>query len=113
MVVEVDYNEDIVPHDFFSEPSIQYYYIASPSKDIPIPEVCQVKEKFFSDYTQIMQNIQKSYSKQGRTANRLMTTLTGFTFTTTSRRTGEANPLSDYVYKSLKESLEDVFGSMG
>ena len=60
-----------------------------------------------------MQNIQKSYSKQGRTANRLMTTLTGFTFTTTSRRTGEANPLSDYVYKSLKESLEDVFGSMG
>ena len=113
VVVEVDYNEDIVPHDFFSEPSIQYYYIASPSKDIPIPEVCQVKEKFFSDYTQIMQNIQKSYSKQGRTANRLMTTLTGFTFTTTSRRTGEANPLSDYVYKSLKESLEDVFGSMG
>ena len=46
------------------------------------------------------------------TRNHITTTRTGFTFTTTSRRTGGDDPLSDYVYSSIKESLEDVFGSM-
>jgi len=112
VVVEVDYNEEADPHDFTSEPSIQYHYIASPTKDIPMPIVCQTREKKFSSYDQIMRNVQESYLKQGRIANRLMTTQTGFTFTTTSKRTGELDPLSDYVYKSIKESLEDIFGSM-
>lgn len=112
VVVEVDHNEDANPHDFTSQPSIQYYYIASPTEDIPMPIIYQTKEKAFSNHEQIMQTIQESYSKQGRTANNLMTTRTGFTFTTTSRRTGGDDPLSDYVYKSIKESLEDVFGSM-
>jgi len=112
VVVEVDHNENANPHDFTSEPSIQYYYIASPTKDIPMPIICQTKEKAFANHEQIMQTIQESYLKQGRTANRLTTTRTGFTFTTTSRRTGGDNPLSDYVYNSIKESLEDVFGAM-
>ncbi len=112
VVVEVDHNEDANPHDFTSQPSIQYYYIASPTEDIPMPIIFQTKEKAFSNHEQIMQTIQESYLKQGRTANSLMTTQTGFTFTTTSRHTGGEDPLSDYVYKSIKESLEDVFGSM-
>lgn len=112
VVVEVDHNEDANPHDFTSQPSIQYYYIASPSEDILVPIICQTEEKAFSDHEQIMQTIQESYLKQGRTANRLTTTRTGFTFTTTSRRTDGDDPLSDYVYSSIKESLEDVFGSM-
>lgn len=112
VVVEVDHNEDANPHDFTSQPSIQYYYIASPSEDILVPVICQTEEKAFSDHEQIMQTIQESYLKQGRTANRLTTTRTGFTFTTTSRRTDGDDPLSDYVYSSIKESLEDVFGSM-
>lgn len=112
VVVEVDHNEDANPHDFTSQPSIQYYYIASPSEDILVPIICQTEEKAFSDYEQIMQTIQESYLKQGRTAKRLTTTRTGFTFTTTSRRTDGDDPLSDYVYSSIKESLEDVFGSM-
>lgn len=112
VVVEIDHNEDANPHDFTSQPSIQYYYIASPTEDIPMPIICQTKEKAFSNHEQIMQTIQESYSKQGRTANSLTITRTGFAFTTTSRRTGGDEPLSDYVYKSIKESLEDVFGSM-
>lgn len=112
VVVEVDHNEEANPHDFTSQPSIQYYYIASSSEDILVPIICQTEEKAFSDHEQIMQTIQESYLKQGRTANRLTTTRTGFTFTTTSRRTDGDDPLSDYVYSSIKESLEDVFGSM-
>lgn len=112
VVVEVDHNEEANPHDFTSEPSIQYHYIASPTEDIHMPVIRQTREKKFFDYDQIVKDIQESYLKQGRTANHITTTRTGFTFTTTSRRTGGDDPLSDYVYSSIKESLEDVFGSM-
>lgn len=112
VVVEVDHNEEANPHDFTSEPSIQYHYIASPTEDIHMPVIRQTREKNFFDYDQIVKDIQESYLKQGRTANHITTTRTGFTFTTTSRRTGGDDPLSDYVYSSIKESLEDVFGSM-
>ena len=77
-----------------------------------MPVIRQTREKNFFDYDQIVKDIQESYLKQGRTANHITTTRTGFTFTTTSRRTGGDDPLSDYVYSSIKESLEDVFGSM-
>lgn len=113
VVVEVNHNADADPHDFTSQPLIQYYYIAAPTEDIPMPIICQTTEKDFSNYEQIMHTIQESYLKQGRNANRLTTTTqAGFTFTTTSGRTGGDDPLSDYVYKSIKESLEDVFGPM-
>lgn len=110
VVVEVDYKEDSNPHDFTSEPIIQYYYIASSTNNVPLPTVREIKKENFSDYMQVMQNIQESYKKQGRSVNRLSTTTTGFTFVTTSRRTGKSNPLSDYVYKTIEESLEDVLG---
>ena len=112
VVVEVDHKEKANPRDFTSEPTIQYYYIASSTNEIPHPMIQEVEEKAFSDHRQIMQDIQESYAKQGRTAKRLSTTMTGFTFVITSRRTCENNPLSDYVYESIKESLEDIFGSI-
>ena len=112
VVVEVDYKEDANPHDFTSAPSIQYYYIASSADIVPYPIIRQIKGKTFSDYKQVMQDIQKSYSKQGRTVKHLSTARTTFTFVTTSMKTREDNPLSDYVYKTIKESLEDVFGSI-
>ena len=112
VVVEVDHKEKVNPHDFTSEPTIQYYYIASSTNEIPHPMIQEVEEKAFSDHEQIMQDIQESYAKQGRTAKRLSTTMAGFTFVTISRRTGKDNPLSDYVYDSIKESLEDVFGTI-
>ena len=112
VVVEVNHKEKANPRDFTSEPTIQYYYIASSTNEIPHPMIQEVEEKAFSDHRQIMQDIQESYTKQGRTAKRLSTTMTGFTFVITSRRTCENNPLSDYVYESIKESLEDIFGSI-
>ncbi len=112
VVVEVDYKEDANPHDFTSAPSIQYYYIASSADIVPYPIIRQIKGKTFSDYKQVMQDIQKSYSKQGRTVKHLSTARTTFTFVTTSMKTREDNPLSDYVYETIKESLEDVFGSI-
>ena len=112
VVVEVDHKEKANPRDFTSEPTIQYYYIASSTNEIPHPMIQEVEAKAFSDHRQIMQDIQESYAKQGRTAKRLSTTMTGFTFVITSRRTCENNPLSDYVYESIKESLEDIFGSI-
>ncbi len=112
VVVEVNHKEKANPRDFMSEPTIQYYYIASSTNEIPHPMIQEVEEKAFSDHRQIMQDIQESYTKQGRTAKRLSTTMTGFTFVITSRRTCENNPLSDYVYESIKESLEDIFGSI-
>jgi hypothetical protein len=112
VIVEIDHNENATPHDFTSEPSLQYYYVASPSINIPMPIIRRTQGKKFIDHDQLVQDIQDSYLKQGQTANRITTTRTGFTFTTTSRRTGRDDPLSDYVYNSIKESLEDIFGSM-
>lgn len=86
--------------------------IASSADIVPYPIIRQIKGKTFSDYRQVMQDIQKSYSKQGRTVKHLSTARTTFTFVTTSMKTREDNPLSDYVYKTIKESLEDVFGSI-
>lgn len=112
VVVEVDHNEDANPHDFTSQPSLQYYYVASPTADIPMPLIRRAQGKRFNDHDQIVCDIQESYLKQGRTVNCITTTRTGFMFTLTSRRTGRSDPLSDYVYSSIKESLADVFGSI-
>ncbi len=112
VVVEIDHKEDSNPNDFLSEPSIQHYYIASSTSSIPLPIIQRVQNHDFVDRDQIMQKIQDSYSEQGRTANHISITRTGFTITTTSRCSGGYAPLSDYVYRSIKESLEDVFGSM-
>lgn len=111
VVVDIDHNDDADPQSFTSQPSLQYYYVASPTADVPMPIIRRIPKKEFAHYDQITQEIQESYLKQGRTANLIAMSWTGFTFTTSSR-TGEDNPLSDYVYKSIKESLEDVFGSM-
>lgn len=111
VVVEVDHNEDANPHDFTSQPSLQYYYIASPGTDIPMPIIHRTQEKGFTSHDKIMQDIQESYLKQGRSANRIATTRTGFTFTT-SGHTLRDDPLSEYVYSSIKESLEDIFSSL-
>lgn len=78
-----------------------------------MPVLRENKDEFYrEEYNQIIKEIQESYLKQGRKVHKLTTTQTGFTFTTTSRRTGSYDPLSDYVYKSIKESLEEVFGSL-
>lgn len=111
VVIEVDYNEDTPPRAFASGPSLQYHYIASPTGKIPVPIVYRTNKENFTDHEQIIKDIQKSYMKQGRKANRLTSTRTGFHFTLSSMG-GVDGPLSDYVYRSIKESLEDVLGPL-
>ena len=113
VIVAVNYKENGINRDFHSEPSIQYYYIAAPTQNVPMPVLREYQDGFGRDeYDQIIKEIQESYLKQGRKVHKLTTTQTGFTFTTTSRWSGSDDPLSDYVYKSIKESLEEVFGSL-
>lgn len=111
VIVEIDHCEDIHPHDYLSEPSLLFYHIASPTPNIPMPVISEIKNEQFSPNNQIFQKIQDSYSKQSRSAHHVQITQTGFSFTTYSPKMGTYDPLSDYVYRSIKESLEDVFGS--
>ena len=110
VIVEINHKEDVEPHDFYSEPLVNYYYIASPNSDIPLPEIKRVNEEEFTSHDEIFKIIRESYEMQGRMANRLSTASTGFTITTTSRHSGSNVPLSEYVYDSIKESLSEIFG---
>lgn len=112
VIVEINHKEDIEPHDFYSQPLVHYYYIASATSDIPLPEIRRVNEDEFTSHDEIFKTIRESYEIQGRTANRLSTASTGFTITTTSRHSGSNSPLAEYVYDSIKESLSEIFGPL-
>ncbi len=112
VIVEINHKEGVESDGFNSEPIVHYYYIASPTNDIPLPDIKRVNEEEFSSHDEIFKKIRDSYEKQGRTAKRLSTASTGFTITTTSHRSGTNSPLSEYVYKSIKESLSEIFGSL-
>ena len=108
-VVEVIFKKDY--DEFSSEPIIQYYHIAS---DTGLPKETQIKctndIKFNSEY--IYDEIRNSYLKQGKIASELFYCQTGFSFTMISRRNGSPFPLSDYVYDSIKKSIENTFGNL-
>ncbi len=112
VIIEIDHNENADPNDFSSDPWIQYYYIASSTSDTPLPLIQRKTRENFTDHEEIIPKIEDSYAKQGRKANHLSTTRTSFTICTTARRTGTNDPLSDYVYRSIGDSLEDVLGSL-
>lgn len=112
-VVVVDYKEYDDKHDFNSDPSLFYYYIVAPGDSVPLPLLQEANQKASMEtYECIIQKIQKSFLSQGKIAHRLTYTETGFSFTLTSHRVDIDNPLADYVYKSIKESLEEIFGSL-
>lgn len=111
-IVFVYLKEDREQKDMYSEPSLTYYYIASPT-DYPVPPQLRYlsSEDERNDHSkEIYNKIRQSYLKQGKEAHRLGYTQTGFTFTTTSRKFCKNSPLSDYVYASIKSSLEEIFG---
>ncbi|MDK2801351.1 MAG: hypothetical protein PWQ70_2970 [Clostridiales bacterium] len=111
-IVFVYLKEDREQKDMHSEQSLTYYYIASPT-DYPVPPQLRYlrSEDELNDHSkEIYNEIMQSYLKQGKEAHRLEYTRTGFTFTTTSRKFSGNTPLSDYVYASIKSSLEEIFG---
>ena len=100
------------PKDMYSEPSMIYYTIASDSDSIVPPQIRIFdNDQERIDYRkQIDNEIRQSYLSQGREAHRLGYTQTGFTFTTSSNRYSYDSPLTDYVYKSIESSLEEILG---
>ncbi len=99
---------------WFSDPTIVYYYIASSDEKVPLPLVIEEKEEVhlsqISSFA-FMKN-QRSFARLGKISHMSRITETGFSFTVTNSRNGENNPLSEYVYKTIRESLEELFGEL-
>lgn len=96
----------------YSDPIITYYYIASDSQAVLPPLIIETTSNIYlSDQApQIFTEIQNSFISLGRIAHNASITNTIFTFTLTGRHSGTTGPLSDFVYASIVDSLEEVFG---
>lgn len=96
----------------YSDPIITYYYVASDSKTVLPPLIIETtSNNYLSDHAQqIFTEIQNSFISLGRIAHNPSVTSAGFTFTLTGRHSGTTGPLSDFVYASIANSLEEVFG---
>ena len=111
-IIWISHNENNEKHGFASDPSLFYYYVSSSSDSIPLPKIIATSNINFNVlHEKAFEDIQNSYLKNGKKAHRIICSNTGFSFTLTSRRTGSNDPLSDYVYASIQESIEEVFGT--
>ncbi len=111
-IIFIDLKKDREQKERFSEPSLTFYYIAAPTHYPIPPQLRHLRnDDERNDYRKgIFDEIKQSYLKQGKEAHILGYSQTGFTFTITSRNLSENRPLSDYVYDSIKSSLEEIFG---
>lgn len=113
-VVIIDLKKERKATDWSSEPSLIYYYIASPCDYSIPPQLTYVdgelnRSKLIDN---IYRSVRQSYLEKGKTPQHMSWTNAGLSFTITSHSTGENNPLSDYVYKSIQEGLEQVLGNL-
>lgn len=107
----VDYKENEDESDFFSCPSVTYYFEAAEDNSNCEPIVHEIKdEQIESD--SIFHDIQESYAKQGRMVNNMVMHSTSFSSMLTDRRTGENAPLREAVYDEIKTSIEEIFGRL-
>ena len=107
----VDYKENEDESDFFSCPSVTYYFEAAEDTSNCEPIVREIKdERVESD--SIFHDIQESYTKQGRLVNSAVIHSTSFSSMLTDRRTGEDAPLREAVYDEIKTSIEEIFGRL-
>lgn len=111
-IVRLDLKKEHTPHDYMSHPSLQYYDVASPTDQILEPQIHLVPEKQDLDCSAIHDEIDNSYRKRGRTANRFSSTKTSFCMTVNAHDSNMPGPLSEYVYKCLQVSLEAIFGNL-
>ena len=111
-IVRLDLKKEHTPHDYMSHPSLQYYDVASPTDQILEPQIHLVPEEQDLDCSAIHDEIDNSYRKRGRTAHRFSSTQTSFSMTVNAHDSNMPGPLSEYVYKCLRVSLEAVFGKL-
>lgn len=96
-----------------SEPIMSFYHVSSDTEIPKEPKIIDISnDDFLSKENNIFWEIRNSYLKQNKIAHELSYTQTGFSSTIISGRIGEKTPLSDSIYKSLQNSLEEVFGKI-
>ena len=95
-------------------PSLTYYYIASSTDKPIIPQLRCVNTSYncISKSKEICNEIKQSYLNKGRKPNKISWIHTGFSFITSSKHIMENEPLSDCVYESIKDSIEEVLGEL-
>ena len=108
----IDFNEHVDKKEFRSCPVITYYCLATNGEDALFPQIHEGKYDDTEAYKKIFQEIQNSFTRHGRKAHRMIVTSTAFTSFISSARTGSDDPLSEFVYRSIEEGLEEVFGRL-
>lgn len=97
-----------------ANPSIVYYYKASSDINVPLPLIIEeTDETHLSNITSIaFKDNQMSFDQLGKVSHMNSVTQTSFSFLVVNGRTGKRNPLSEYVYETIRDSLEEVFGGL-
>lgn len=113
-VVLIYLKEDEERSEFYMEPAITHYYIASTSGS---PELPQFRYVISEDEKLIYRNniyneIKQSYKMKGKEAHRVSYSHSKYTITMYSNDGISNTPLADSVYKSIKESIEEVLGNL-
>lgn len=109
----IDFQDDIDKKEYRSCPVVSYYCLAANEDDVPFPQIREGEDDDrLETYKKRVQEIQDSFSRHGRKTHRMIVSSTAFTAFISSIRTGLDDPLSDFVYQSIEESLEEVFGRL-
>ena len=107
----IDFNEHVDKREYYSCPVVSYYCLAADTDTVPFPQIFEGKDDEGSEATRKrFQEIQDCFSRYGRKAHRMIISSTIISTFFSSTRTGSDGPLSDFVYRSIEEGLEEVFG---
>lgn len=109
-VVYIDLKKSVAQNDIFSEPYFTHYYIASETDYPSLPQLRYIDSMDELNDHDIFNEIKQSYLIKGKEAHNVQYTQRGFAFTVISPK--DNTPLSDFVYASIKESLEEIFGKL-
>ncbi|WP_414150093.1 NACHT domain-containing protein [Acetobacterium carbinolicum] len=100
------------PTDQYFQPSIMHFHIASES-DLPEqPEIIETNDCYQNNGDCVFEQIRDSYLKQNKVAHQLSYTHTSLSHQIIIGRSNKHRPLSDYVYDSMKEGIEEIFGKI-
>ena len=113
-VVILDYRQKEGMSEHLPLPLLTYYYVAAQGNNVPMPMLHEVNEMAGDTPTHesIIKEIIDSYYKSAKKIHHIGYSRAVFTITIYSKQISPNTPLSDYVYKSIKNGLEEVFGSL-
>lgn len=111
-VIHINLNKS--RNDITSDPSIVYYYKASSHNNVPLPLIIEETDEthLLNITSTAFRDNQKSFDQLGKVSHMNSVTHTGFSFLVINGGSGKRNPLSEYVYETIRESLEEIFGKL-